>query len=117
MESGQKVVVVDGNTEVLSTLERVLDARRYDMVFVESRDWAYTQIRKAQPDLVILCTPIDQLDGLQLLTMLRMDVATRHIPVVLSAIDRTSHDLDDLLSQMAEAGEVTFPSTPLLRMN
>src|SRR5687767_3158549 len=30
----QKVVVVNGNTEVLGMLETVLDAGRYDMVFV-----------------------------------------------------------------------------------
>ena len=34
----QKVVVVNGNTEVLGMLETVLDAGRYDMVFVESSD-------------------------------------------------------------------------------
>ena len=32
----QKVVVVDGNAEVLGMLETVLDAGRYDRVFVES---------------------------------------------------------------------------------
>lgn len=117
MDSGQKVVVVDGNTEVLHTLERVLEARRYDMVFVESREWAYSQIRKTQPDLVILCTPIDQPESLQLLTMLRMDVTTRHIPVVMSAIEETNHDLDEILSRMADEDEAAFASSPSLRMN
>ena len=42
----QKVVVVNGNTEVLGMLETVLDAGRYDMVFVEPGDRAYTQIGK-----------------------------------------------------------------------
>ena len=36
----QKVVVGNGNAEVLSMLETVLDAGRYDMVFVESPDHA-----------------------------------------------------------------------------
>ena len=42
----QKVVVVNGNTEVLGMLETVLDAGRYDMVFVVSSDRAYTQIQE-----------------------------------------------------------------------
>ena len=63
----QKVVVVNGNTEVLGMLESVLDAGRYDMVFVEPGDRAYSQIRRVIPDLVILCTRIEQLDGFQLL--------------------------------------------------
>ena len=78
----QKVVVVNGNTEVLGMLESVLDAGRYDMVFVEPGDRAYSQIRKVIPDLVILCTRIEELDGFQLLTMLKLDPETREIPVV-----------------------------------
>ena len=53
--SVQKVVVVDGNAEVLGMLEAVLDAGRYDMVFVESSDHAYSQIKKVLPNLVIVC--------------------------------------------------------------
>ena len=56
----QKVVVVNGNTEVLGMLESVLDAGRYDMVFVEPGDRAYSQIRRVLPDLVILCTRIEE---------------------------------------------------------
>jgi hypothetical protein len=41
----QKVVVVNGNTEVLGMLETVLDAGRYDMVFVESSDRAIRRSR------------------------------------------------------------------------
>src|SRR5688500_20294153 len=76
----QKVVVVNGNTEVLGMLETVLDAGRYDMVFVESGEHAYSQVKKVLPNLVILCTRIEQLAGFQLLTMLQLDPQTRHIP-------------------------------------
>src|SRR5437762_14328556 len=78
----QKVVVVNGNTEVLGMLESVLDAGRYDMVFVESSDHAYSQIKKVLPHLVILCARIEQLEGFQLLTMLKLDPDTRDIPVL-----------------------------------
>ena len=47
----QKVVVVNGNTEVLGMLETVLDAGRYDMVFVESSEHAYSKIKKVHPKL------------------------------------------------------------------
>ena len=53
----QKVVVVNGNSDVLGMLESVLDAGRYDMVFVESGDRAYSRIKQVLPHLVILCTP------------------------------------------------------------
>ena len=78
----QKVVVVNGNTDVLGMLEAVLEAGRYDMVFVESSDHAYSQIKKVLPNLVILCARVENLEGFQLLTMLKLDADTRDIPVL-----------------------------------
>src|SRR5947207_14739449 len=77
----QKVVVVNGNTEVLGMLETVLDAGRYDMVFVEPSERAYSQISKVVPNLVILCTRIEELDGFQLLPIVNREEQTKDIPI------------------------------------
>lgn len=113
----QKVVVINGNTEVLGMLETVLDAGRYDMVFVESSDHAYSQIKKVQPNLVILCTRIDELDGFQLLTMLKLDAETRDIPILTYTTEYEGQDFDAAISQLAEDEEELLPSRPALRMN
>jgi CheY-like chemotaxis protein len=117
MANVQKVVVVNGNTEVLGMLETVLEAGRYDMVFVESSDHAYSQIKKVLPNLVILCTRIEQLDGFQLLTMLKMDGDTRRIPVLTYTTEHEGQDFDEVISQLAEDEEDTLPSRPALLMN
>jgi len=114
----QKVVVVNGNPEVLGMLESVLDAGRYDMVFVESGDRAYSQIRKVLPNLVILCTRIEELDGFQLLTMLKLDRDTRDIPVLTYTTEYEGQPLDTTISQLADDDEDLLPaSRPALRMN
>src|SRR5687768_4655953 len=113
----QKVVVVNGNTEVLGMLEAVLDAGRYDMVFVESSDHAYSQIKKVVPNLVILCARIEDLDGFQLLTMLKLDDETRDIPVLTYTTEYEGQDFDAAISQIAEDEEEMLPSRPALRMN
>lgn len=114
----QKVVVVNGNTEVLGMLETVLDAGRYDMVFVESGEHAYSQVKKVIPNLVILCTRIEQLDGFQLLTMLKLDDETRDIPVLTYTTEYEGQDLDAAISQLADEDEDLLPATrPALRMN
>ena len=113
----QKVVVVNGSTEVLGMLEAVLDAGRYDMVFVESSDHAYSQIKKVLPNLVILCARIEQLDGFQLLTMLKLDADTRDIPVLTYTTEYEGQDLDNAISQLADDEEDLLPSRPALRMN
>lgn len=113
----QKVVVVNGNTEVLGMLESVLDAGRYDMVFVEPGDRAYSQIRKVIPDLVILCTRIEELDGFQLLTMLKLDPETSEIPVLTYTTEHEGQDFDEVLSPPADDDDSMFVSRPALQMN
>jgi PleD family two-component response regulator len=115
----QKVVVVNGNTDVLGILETVLDAGRYDMVFVESSERAYSQIKKTVPNLVILCTRIEELEGFQLLTMLKLDAETRDIPVLTYTTEYEGQDFDTAISQLAEEEEEFLPASrpAALRMN
>ena len=80
--TAQKVVIVNGSAEILELLETVLDAGHYDVVFVESSQHAYSQIKRVQPNLVILCLHVDDPDGFQVLSMLKLDEETRSIPVL-----------------------------------
>jgi len=66
----------------MGLLETVLDAGHYDVVFVESQEHAYSQIKRVQPHLVILCVRIEDRDSFQVLSMLKLDEATRRIPVL-----------------------------------
>ena len=114
----QKVVVVNGNTDMLWMLEKVLDAGRYDMVFVESSDRAYSQIKKVVPNLVVLCTHINELDGFQLLTMLKLDSETQDIPVLTYTTEYEGQDFDAPASPWADdEGEFVPDSRSSLRMN
>src|SRR4051812_19367550 len=68
--AAQKVVIVNGSSEMLDVLETVLDAGHYDVVFVESSQHAYSQIKRVQPNLVVLCVRIDDAEGFHVLSML-----------------------------------------------
>jgi twitching motility two-component system response regulator PilH len=92
----QTVMIVNGNTNAIDLLEQVLDAGHYDVVFVESSAHAYSQIKRVRPHLVILCVRIDDPDGFQVLSMLKLDEETRHIPVLTctSEYDAENEDAD-----------------------
>src|SRR6058998_3222412 len=77
--TAQKVVIVNGSAEILEVLETVLEAGHYDIVFVESSEHAYSQIKRVLPNLVILCVRIDDLSAFQVLSMLKLDAGTRDI--------------------------------------
>ena len=113
----QKVVVVNGGVGVLGMLEVVLDAGRYDMVFVESSDHAYSQVKTVLPDLVILCVGVEHLEAFQLLTLLQLDPDTRGIPVLAYTSEDEGQESDANASQPAENGVDLLPARPAPRMN
>jgi len=97
----QKVVIVNGSAEILELLENVLDAGHYDVVFVESSQHAYSQIKRVQPNLVILCVRIDDAEGFQVLSMLKLDAGTRDIPV----LTYTTEEVEESEEETAEPSE------------
>ena len=115
--SVQKVVVVNGNLELLGMLESVLDAGRYDMVFVEPGNRAYSRIKQILPNLVILCTRIDEPSGFQLLTMLKLDPDTRNLPVLTYTTESEGVEPGELLSQLGDEEAVMLSARPAPRMN
>ena len=117
VHSVQKVVVVNGNPQVLGMLESVLDAGRYDMVFVESGNRAYSRIKQVLPNLVILCTRIDSLEGLHLLTMLKLDPDTRDVPVLTCTTESDAQEFENVPAQPAEEEAPMLPARPALRMH
>jgi len=112
----QKVVIVNGGTDMLTLLETVLDAGHYDVVFVESSDHAYSHIKRVQPNLVILCMRIEDHDGFQVLSMLKLDVETRGIPVLTYTTEYEGQETEQEVPETSEM-EMFVASKPALPMN
>jgi len=110
----QQVVVVSKQSQMTGLLETVLDAGQYDVVFVESTEHAYSHIKRMSPNLIIVCLDIDDLDGFQVLSMLKLDAETRGIPVVTCTV--SSNDEREFEETPETPGEV-FYSAPALAMN
>ena len=111
----QKVVIVNGSTEVLGLLDEMLAAGRYDVVFVESIAHAYSQIKRVQPNLVVLCVRIDDTDGFQVLSMLKLDEETSRIPVVTYTSEYAGQEDEDEIAEPSETD--LFTATPAVWMN
>ena len=99
----QKVVIINGSAEILDLLETVLDAGHYDVVFVESSRHAYSQIKRVQPNLVILCVHIDDAEGFQVLSMLKLDADTRTIPVLTYTADQDGQESEEEAAEPSES--------------
>ena len=113
--AAQKVVIVNGSAEMLELLETVLEAGHYDVVFVESNEHAYSQIKRVQPNLVILCMELDDPAGFQVLSMLKLDDDTRAIPVLTYTTENEGDEQDEEVSEAAD--EPILGPKPALQMN
>src|SRR5262249_15983345 len=112
----QKVVIVNGSAEMLELLETVMDAGHYDVVFVESSEHAYSQIKRVQPKRVILCVSMDDPDGFQVLSMLKLDDETRDIPILTYTTEYDGPETEE--EEAPEPSEETlFAPKAALRMN
>ena len=112
--ASQQVVVVSKQSQMNGLLETMLDAGQYDVVFVESTERAYSHIKRLLPNLVIVCLDIDDLDGFQVLSMLKLDADTRHIPLVTCTVSREG---DESPEDELELPEDVFESPAALCMN
>jgi CheY-like chemotaxis protein len=112
--AAQKVVIVNGNPGILEVLETALDAGHYDVVFVESSQHAYSQIKRVQPHLVILCVRIDDADGFQVLSMLKLDEETRAIPVLTYTTEYAGEESDEELPEPSDAEIFTAKTAVLM---
>src|SRR5436190_3037161 len=99
----QKVVIVNGSAGILELVETVLDAGHYDVVFVESSEHAYSQIKRVQPNLVILCVEIEDGDGFQVLSMLKLDEETRDIPVLTYTCESRGEETEEEYAEPSDA--------------
>jgi CheY-like chemotaxis protein len=113
--AAQKVVIVNGGSEILELLETTLESGHYDVVFVEPGERAYAQIRLIQPHLVILCMRIEDVGGFQILSMLKLDRETKHIPVLTYTTEYEGQQTEEDVADTSD--EKMFPQKLVLRMN
>lgn len=109
----RKVMVINGDAQMLELVEAALEAGRYDVVFVQSYAHAYSQIKRLQPHVVILCLHVDDTDGFRVLSMLKLDEDTRAIPVVTCAAGHQGESEEEA----AEAESGIFAPKPAAAMN
>ncbi|RPJ79500.1 MAG: response regulator [Acidobacteria bacterium] len=111
----RKVVIVNGSTDTLELVEGLLDSGRYEIVFVSPDSHPYAQVRQLQPNLVVLCLRIEDIDGFQILSMLKLDEETRQIPVLTYTTEYEGQDVDGGLTDFDE--ESPGMAKPALRMH
>jgi CheY-like chemotaxis protein len=79
----KKILLVDDSNTVLMMERLILAHRHYDLVTARNGVEGVARARSDRPDLILLDVMMPQMGGLDALSAIRADEATRDIPVIL----------------------------------
>jgi two-component system phosphate regulon response regulator PhoB len=114
-----KILVVDDETDVLDLLVINLRSAGFLVIPVEDGASALTKARSDAPSLIILDLMLPAMSGLEICKVLKGDVATRHIPIIM--LTAKGEEVDKIVGLELGADDyVTKPFSPrelILRVN
>jgi DNA-binding response OmpR family regulator len=88
----KKILIVDDEEDILNFLELVLREKGYEVVTAGSGHDALTRAQLEKPDLVLLDIMMPQMDGWEVLKLLRIDDETASIPVAMLSARTEARD-------------------------
>ena len=88
----RKILVVDDEEDILHFLELVLGEKGYAVITASGGQEALTKAHIDKPDLVLLDIMMPQMDGWEVLKLLRVDEETAMIPVAMLSARTEARD-------------------------
>jgi DNA-binding response OmpR family regulator len=83
MSEAKTILVIDDEADLREMLELVLSGNGYRVITAVSGKEGLIRIQAESPDLVLLDIMMEGMDGWEVLKLLRLDEATRAIPVIM----------------------------------
>jgi len=101
-ETDQMILIVDDNEEIRNYLESIMELE-YEVLLAENGNVAIEIASEKIPDLVICDIMMPVMDGIEFSKLLKSQIATSHIPIILlTAKTSTVHEIEGLLSSGAD---------------
>ena len=114
-----KILVVDDEADVIDMLVMNLRTAGFQVMTAEDGASALAKARNESPSLIILDLMLPKMPGLEICKVLKGDVATRHIPVIM--LTAKAEEVDKIVGLELGADDyVTKPFSPrelMLRVN
>ena len=87
-----KIVIVDDDEAIRELVSDVLETENFKVIKCADTDEGYKRILKSKPDLVILDVKMPQIGGIELCRLLRENVETKNVPVIMLTVEATETD-------------------------
>lgn len=102
MSQKAKVLIVDDEPFNVDVLQQELEELDYQVITASNGKEALEQIKKHQPDLILLDLMMPVLDGFAVLTEIKADNSLRDIPVIIVSAEHDSKSVVKGIKQGAD---------------
>jgi len=103
------ILLVEDHELSRDALSRRLLRRGYRVVLAEDGQQGISMARSERPDLILMDLGLPKVDGWEATRLLKSDLATRHIPIIVLSAHATTNDREMALS----AGSNEFDCKPV----
>ena len=98
-----RVLIVDDERRNRQLIEVMLGEEGYELTLAEGGEEALQAVARNRPDLILLDVMMPGMNGYEVAASLKVDPATRHIPIIiLTALDDRNSRLHGLTSGAEE---------------
>jgi DNA-binding response OmpR family regulator len=102
MSEGKKVLIVDDNPTLATTLEMILELKGFTIATANDGITGLKKITEEKPDIVILDVMLPGMDGFQVCENAKADSNTKDIPIIMLTGKDTGDDFDKALEKKAD---------------
>ena len=87
-----EIIIVDDEESIRELVGDLLESENFKVIKCADTDDGYKRILKSKPDLVILDVKMPQIGGIELCRLLRENIETKNIPVIMLTVESTETD-------------------------
>jgi CheY-like chemotaxis protein len=107
----KKVLVIDDEPAIRKLIKVILEGEGYRILGLDASRKAPASVQEGKPDLIILDLMMPEVDGYEILEMLKKDPETRDIPVIVLTVRSLPEDREKARSLGADM-YITKPFEP-----
>lgn len=85
----KKILIVEDNELMIDVMTYILINSGYEVISLPNGDNVFNYIKANHPDLIILDAILPGMDGREICQLLKMNNATRNLPVIICSGDDT----------------------------
>ncbi|MGQ9645609.1 MAG: response regulator transcription factor [Thermodesulfobacteriota bacterium] len=119
----KKILVVDDQVDLVRTIQFALELEGYEVLISHNGEEALNQVRKENPDLILLDIMLPKMDGYKVCRLLKFDEQYRHIPILMLTARTQEKDkllgvetgADEYITKPFDIGELTQKIRAYLR--